>query len=129
MAGTGGSDVPFEDPGCPDTPAPPPVLECDAFSTPSGCSEGLACKPYIDHPYGSGCDQQVFNMLCVYPGTGVQGTPCGNGMSDCGEGYICVVGAAHGSVCLRMCPLDGSVRCPLGFVCGATDAEGIGVCA
>lgn len=128
-AGSGGNDVPYEDPGCPDTPAPPAVIECDVFSVPSGCPDQMACKPYIDHPYGSGCDQQVFNMLCVYAGTGEQGTACDNGMSDCGEGYICVVGAAHGAHCLLMCPLDGSVPCPLGYVCGATDAEGIGVCA
>jgi hypothetical protein len=129
MAGTGGTDVPYMDPGCPDLPAPAPVLECDVFSTPSGCPDGMACKPYIDHPYGSGCDQQSFNMLCVYAGSGEQGDPCDSGMSDCAEGHICVVGAAHGPHCLRMCPLDGTITCPSGFVCGATDAEGIGVCA
>lgn len=128
-AGTGGTDMPYEDPGCPDTPAPPAQIECDVFSTPGGCPDGMACKPYIDHPYGSGCDQQVFNMLCVYAGDGQQGAVCDSGMFECAEGYICVIGAAHGARCLRMCPLDGSVACPLGYVCGATDAEGIGVCA
>lgn len=126
-AGTGG-EVPYVDPGCPDTPAPPPVLECDVFEEVSSCPAGSACKPQIEHPYGSGCDQQVFNMRCTTPGVGGQGAPCDNGMSECAEGFICVVGAAHGPHCLQMCPLDGLRHCPSGYVCGATDAEGIGVC-
>jgi hypothetical protein len=127
-AGTDESDVPYNDPGCPDAAAPNPILECNVFAVPSGCPDGTACKPQIEHPYGSGCDQQVFNMRCVYPGIGEQGAGCENGMSDCAEGYLCVIGAAHGAHCLQMCPLDGSTRCPAGYVCGATDADGIGVC-
>lgn len=127
-AGSGGSDVPYDDPGCPDAAAPSPIVECNVFDVPSSCPAGTACKPQIEHPYGSGCDQQVFNMRCVYPGSGQQGAPCDNGMVDCADGFLCVVGAAHGAHCLHMCPLDGSTRCPAGFVCGATDADGIGVC-
>jgi hypothetical protein len=129
-AGTGGTgDVPYEDPGCPDAAAPAAVIECNVFDAESGCASGLACKPDIEHPFGSGCDTQVFNMRCVPPGAGVQGDPCDTGMAACDAGYLCVVGAAHGPRCLRMCPLDGSVRCPSGYVCGPTDADGIGVCA
>jgi hypothetical protein len=128
--GTGDSgDVPYDDPGCPDAAAPAAVIECNVFDAASGCASGLACKPDIQHPFGSGCDQQVLNMRCVYPGTGQQGDSCEGGMSDCAEGMLCVVGASHGAVCLKMCPLDGSVLCPSGFVCGPTDADGIGVCA
>jgi hypothetical protein len=129
-AATGGTgDVPYEDPGCPDAAAPPAIVECNVFDAVSACAAGLACKPEIDHPYGSGCDQEVFNMRCEPPGIGQQGAPCGSGMSDCAEGFICVLGASHGAVCLRMCPLDGSTRCPSGYICGPTDADGIGVCA
>lgn len=127
---TGGTgDVPYVDPGCPDAAAPPGVMECNVFDAVSTCGAGLACKPDIDHPYGSGCDQQVFNLRCVFPGTGEQGAACGNGMADCAAGFICVVGASHGARCLKMCPLDGSTECPSGYVCGPTDADGIGVCA
>src|SRR5262249_28445885 len=115
-------------PGCPDAAAPTPTLECDVFEEVSSCPDGTACKPQIEHPYGSGCDQQVFNMRCVFPGVGLQGAPCDSRMSDCADGYICAVGAAHGPHCLQMCPLDGVRHCPSGYVCGPTDAEGIGVC-
>ena len=130
LAGSGGTgDMPFEDPGCPDAAAPTAVVECGVFDAMSACPVGLACKPDITHPFGSGCDQQVFNMRCVPPGPGVQGDPCEGGMAACSDGYICVVGASHGAHCLRMCPLDGSTHCPSGYVCGPTDADGIGVCA
>jgi len=131
-AGTGGvagADIPYDDPGCPDAMAPkPPELDCDVFEEVSSCVAGTVCKPQIEHPYGSGCGWQVFNMRCVYPGLGEQGAPCENGMADCAGGFICVVGAAHGPHCLQMCPLDGARHCPSGYVCGPTDAEGIGVC-
>jgi hypothetical protein len=123
-----GSDPPYVDPGCPDAEAPQGIIECDPFSTPSGCGEGLACKPNIMHPYGTGCDQQVFSMLCRPAGPGTQGMEC-ESTSDCAEGFICVVGAGAGTLCLHMCELGGELTCPVGFVCGETDAEGIGVCA
>ena len=129
-SGTGGTgDMPYNDPGCPDAAAPEAVLECDVFDTTNTCPAGLACKPDVEHPFGTGCDQQTFNMRCVIAGSGQQGDSCEGGMSDCAEGFICVLGAAHGPQCLRMCPLDGSTRCPSGYICGATDADGVGVCA
>jgi hypothetical protein len=128
-AGTrdGGED-PYVDPGCPDAEAPSGIVECDPFTVPSGCPEGLACKPNIVHPYGDGCDQQTFNLLCRPAGSGVQGSACGSA-SDCADGFICVFGAGAGTICLRMCGLDGTGVCPAGYVCGETDAQGIGVCA
>ncbi len=126
---TGGTgDAPYNDPGCPDAAAPSGTTECSVFDMGS-CAPGLACKPDVEHPYGTGCDQQVISMLCVVAGSGQQGDSCENGMSDCGDGFLCVLGASHGPRCLRMCPLDGSTRCPSGYVCGPTDADGIGVCA
>jgi hypothetical protein len=127
-AGGTSTDPPYVDPGCPDAAAPEGVIECDPFTTPSGCAEGLACKPNIMHPYGDGCDQQVFNMLCRPAGTGTQGILC-DSTSDCAEGFICVVGAGAGKLCLRMCELGGESTCPLGYLCSETDAKGIGVCA
>jgi hypothetical protein len=128
---TGGSttDPPYDDPGCPDAAAPQAIVECSVFNGVSTCGDGLACKPDIEHPYGTGCGIEVINMRCVLPGSGQQGDSCDGGMSDCAEGFICVLGASHGARCLRMCPLDGSTRCPSGYVCGPTDADGIGVCA
>ncbi len=129
-AGTGGTgEPPFEDPGCPDLAPPPAVLECNVFDTGSPCGDGFACKPQLEHPFGTGCDQQVLNMLCVVPGTGQQGDACEGGMSECADGFICVVGSSHGARCLRMCGPDGSMRCPSGYVCSLTDADGIGVCS
>ena len=133
-AGSAGSvppdamEEPYVDPGCPDAEAPPGILECDPFAAVSGCPAGLACKPNIVHPFGDGCDQQTFSMLCRPAGLGVQGSEC-ESAADCGDGFICVVGAGAGSLCLRMCPLDGSASCPAGYVCGETDARGVGVCA
>lgn len=133
-AGTGGNvpadamEEPYVDPGCPDAAAPEGIIECDPFSTPSGCPEGSACKPSISHPYGSGCDQQTFNLFCGAAGDGVQGSECFTG-SDCADGFICVVGAGAGKLCLRMCAPDGTAVCPPGYLCGETDAAGIGVCA
>lgn len=128
-AGTSDSDMPYHDPGCPDAAAPAATVECNVFDSVSGCPAGFACKPDVEHPYGDGCDQEVLNMRCSMPGAGQQGDSCENGMSDCADGFICVLGASHGARCLRMCPLDGSTRCPAGYVCGPTDADGIGVCA
>jgi hypothetical protein len=128
-SGAGGGDTPYQDPGCPDAAAPPATIECNVFDAVSTCPAGFACKPDIEHPYGDGCDQQVFNMRCTTPGSGQQGDACGGDTNGCAEGFICVIGASHGARCLRMCPLDGTVRCPSGYVCGPTDADGIGVCA
>ena len=128
---TGGSSVepPDTDPGCPDTPAPPGMYECDVFGTPSGCGSQEGCYPTIEHPFGTGCDQQVHGSRCLFAGYGVQGEFCPGGTLDCAPGFICIVGAQSGSRCMRMCPIDGSMPCPPGLFCGETDALGVGVCA
>jgi hypothetical protein len=121
-------EPPYVDPGCPDAATVPGTIECDPFTLPSGCAAGFACKPSIEHPFGDGCDQQRFNMLCRPAGFGVQGDECASA-SDCADGFLCVVGAGAGKLCLRMCPLDGTGSCPSGYICGETDALGVGVCA
>ncbi|HEX6273469.1 MAG TPA: hypothetical protein VFZ53_10520 [Polyangiaceae bacterium] len=128
---TGGSagEPPDTDPGCPDIPAPPGRYECDVFGSPSGCESGEGCYPTIEHPFGTGCDQQVHGSRCAYAGTGVQGEFCPGGTLDCAPGFICIVGAQSGSRCMRMCAIDGSMPCPSGLFCGETDAFGVGVCA
>ena len=128
---TGGTSVepPDTDPGCPDTPAPPGTYECDVFGTPSGCESQEGCYPTIEHPFGTGCDQQVHGSRCLFAGYGVQGELCPGGTLDCAPGFICIVGAQSGSRCMRMCPIDGSMPCPPGLFCGETDALGVGVCA
>lgn len=121
------SDDPYVEPGCPDAAAPPGTVECDPFLLPSGCHAGFACSPSIQHPFGDGCEQERFDMLCRPAGFGVQGDECVS-VTDCADGFLCVVGAGAGKLCLRMCPVDGTGACPAGYVCGETDARGVGVC-
>jgi hypothetical protein len=130
-ASTGGNagEPPDTDPGCPDTPAPPGMYECDVFGSPSGCEPGEGCYPTIEHPFGTGCDQQVHGSRCAFAGTRVQGEFCPGGTLDCAPGFICIVGAQSGSRCMQMCAIDGTMPCPPGLFCGETDAFGVGVCA
>lgn len=121
-------EEPYVEPGCPDAAVLPGTVECDPFVMPSGCGAGFACKPSIEHPFGDGCEQQRFHMLCRPAGFGVQGDECASA-TDCAENFLCVVGAGAGTLCLRMCPLDGTGACPAGYICGETDARGVGVCA
>jgi len=130
-ASTGGTDAGpdvYEDPGCPDVPPPPAVIECDVFSEPSGCGPGLGCYPYVDHPYGEGCDLQSFGAVCIPVGSGVQGSECDNDSDGCAAGYACVVGAQSGKRCVKICDLNAPNSCGDGLICGETDVEGVGVC-
>jgi hypothetical protein len=127
-AGVGGED-PYVDPGCPDTPAPEGIKECDIFSTPSGCPAGTGCYPDLVHPYGSGCDQQTLNLICRVAGSGVEGDLCGAGTDGCAPGFTCIVGAESGKRCLRICNPGMGLYCEAGAICGDTDARGIGVCS
>ena len=129
QTGGSGGEPPVTDPGCPDTPAPPGVMQCNVFGTPTGCGPGEGCYPTIDHPFGMGCDQQVHGSRCALSGSGSQGDFCPGGTLDCASGFICIVGAQIGSRCMRMCAVDGSMPCPSGLFCGETDARGVGVCA
>jgi hypothetical protein len=122
-----GPDV-YVDPGCPDAAPPPSTEECDVFSDPSGCPEGLGCYPYVEHPYGEGCDVQTFGSVCLPAGSAGQGEECASGATGCAPGYACVVGAQSGKRCVKMCDLDAPNTCGDGLICGETDVEGVGVC-
>jgi hypothetical protein len=124
-----GEDDPYVDPGCPSTPAPEGVRECDIFSMPSGCPEGTGCYPDLVHPYGVGCDQQTLNLVCRVAGTGVEGDLCGAGTEGCAPGFTCIVGAESGKRCLRICNPKMGLFFEPGAICGDTDARGIGVCS
>jgi hypothetical protein len=120
----------FEDPGCPDAEPPEPYFECDPLASVSGCASGYACYPVVYHPVdGSGCGQQQYGAVCMVPGAGTGGDPCGDGYGICAAGHICVVGSKPGKRCAKICPLVGEHNCPLGLICGETDIEGIGVCS
>ncbi|MFO7178408.1 MAG: hypothetical protein DIU78_006900 [Pseudomonadota bacterium] len=126
--GTGGSEPGYMDPPCPDVPAPEGIRECDPRGDGSDCPTGMACYPYVVHPFGEGCDVQTFGTACRRPGTGLQGDPCGRGTDGCGPGYLCVIGAQAGRRCAKLCTFDGALECPRGMLCGETDIEGYGVC-
>ena len=123
-----GFDV-YEDPGCPDVGAPTEVKECDPFSATPTCPTGLACFPFVEHPFGVGCDAQRFGTACRPAGTGQQGDNCGGGGQSCGAGFVCVVGSQPGKHCVQLCPIGGQKVCPAGMICGELDVEGYGVCS
>ena len=54
---------------------------------------------FVDHPQGSGCDQQRYGTVCLAAGQGKQGDLCGDGAGDCAEGFVCVVGQRAGKRC------------------------------
>jgi len=121
----------YVDPGCPDAEAPPGVVECDPLAAVSGCAPGYGCYPYVEHPFGSGCDQQSYGARCLPPGLGVQGDPCGDDspiLDYCAPGYVCVIGVRPGKRCVKLCSLSGPNLCPAGMICGDLDVEGYGVC-
>lgn len=119
----------YVDPGCPDVGAPVRVDACDAFSTTSGCPDGLGCYPYVNHPYGDGCGAQTFGTECRPAGSGQQGAACGGNAEGCASGYVCVVGSQPGKHCVQLCPVDVPNPCPSGLICGDLDVEGFGVCS
>ena len=112
----------------PDVEPPPPVVECDPLAAVPECPFGTGCYPYVDHPFGRGCDTQTFGALCVEVGTGTQGAPCGDGTTGCAPSYICVVGAHPGKHCAKLCTFDPPSSCPAGMICGDVDIQGYGVC-
>jgi hypothetical protein len=132
-AGTGGAPAQdagiFIDPGCPDAAPPAPDFQCDPLASPTGCTGGLACFPFLIYPNDTGgCGFPLYGAACSYPGTGMQGDPCGDEYGQCAAGYMCVVGAKPGKRCTKICRLTGDDGCPPGFICAETDIEGIGVC-
>jgi hypothetical protein len=117
------------DPGCPDLPPPPANVECDPLGDGTDCPLGFACYPYVEHPFGDGCDAQSFGALCRESGTGTQGVVCGSGTDGCAPLHLCVIGLQSGRRCARMCTFDGRLECDEGMICGETDVEGYGVCS
>lgn len=118
----------YVDPGCPDMEPPPPQNDCDPLAPMSVCDPGLACYPWVDRPFGDGCEFEVFGATCLPPGPGVQGARCGDDFDWCAAGHICVVGASAGARCARLCDPTASNSCPNGLLCGLVDVEGYGVC-
>lgn len=113
---------------CPNVEPPPAIVECDPFGKGDACSSGYGCYPYVQHPFGEGCDAEVFGALCLPAGTGKQGALCGEGTGDCAPGFVCVIGAHAGKRCAKLCSFAGGNECPPGMICGDTDIKGYGVC-
>ncbi len=128
-AGRGGTQEPDPiDTGCPDEELPPPDLQCDPFVTDS-CGIGAGCYPYVEHPEGSGCDQQRYGTTCGPAGTAQQGALCGSDVAEwCAPGFVCVVGQRAGKRCAQLCKLGATNQCSGGLVCGELDVAGFGVC-
>lgn len=127
--GTGGMpEDPYIEPECPDEDPPPVYSECDPFAPESGCLDGDGCYPYLDYPYGEGCGHASYGTICVPASTGEQGEFCGDNGTYCAPGYMCVVGAAGGKRCGKICQPVKDHGCPDGLICGETDIQGYGVC-
>jgi hypothetical protein len=127
---TGGSlvDPTPVDAGCPMQDLPPPDNQCDPF-TAGSCGPGAGCYPFVDHPQGTGCDQQHYGTVCLTAGIGRQGDVCGDEVGDfCAEGFVCVVGQRAGKRCAALCKLGGTNQCAGGLICGDLDVAGYGVC-
>ncbi len=116
------------DSGCPTQDLPPPDLECDPF-TPGACGEGAGCYPFVDHPNGSGCDEQHYGTVCLPAGQAAQGMMCGEDAGAwCAPGLVCVVGQRAGKRCAALCKLGVPNQCTGGLICGDLDVAGFGVC-
>ena len=125
--GTGGQ-TPVA-PECPEGDAPPPVTpECDPMSPLQDCGPGEGCYPYLIYPFGQGCGFPTFGAICAPASQGQQGEFCGDGLGYCEPGFMCVVGAAGGKRCAKLCSLVAPSGCEAGLICGETDVEGFGVC-
>jgi hypothetical protein len=119
----------FVDPGCPDVPPPPGIVECDPLGDTTDCPLGFSCYPYVEHPFGEGCEAQIFGARCRESGDGTQGEVCGSGTDGCAAMHLCVIGLQAGRRCAKMCTFDGRLECNEGMICGETDVEGYGVCS
>jgi hypothetical protein len=114
--------------GCNPENLPPPEIECDPFGA-NTCGPGRGCYPFVDHPEGSGCDQQRYGTVCLSAGQGTQGQLCGETASDwCAPGFVCVVGQRAGKRCAALCELGTANTCKGGLICGDLDVAGFGVC-
>ena len=119
----------YVDPGCPVAPPPVQVSACDPFSPAPNCPVGQGCFPFVDHPFGQGCDAPTFGTECRPAGAGVQGDTCGSQDAGCASGFVCVVGSQPGKHCVQLCPINSQHVCPAGMICSELDVEGFGVCS
>jgi hypothetical protein len=116
------------DTGCTAAELPPPDLECDPFDA-NSCGAGAGCYPFVDHPEGSGCDQQRYGTTCLWAGQGTQGVLCGQEVGQgCAPGFVCVIGQRTGKRCAALCELGSPNTCKGGLICGDLDVAGFGVC-
>jgi hypothetical protein len=114
----------FDDPGCPEQPAPVRSVECDPLAEVPGCPAGTGCAPFVEYP-NAACAAEAYGTRCTTVGTGRQGDPCSS--SRCAEGFLCVA-TGRGTQCAQLCALPGANTCPAGLVCGNVDIEGYGSC-
>lgn len=126
--GVGGTP-PFEEEECPYVAPPPTVHECDPLAPQYDCEYYETCLPYIVYPErADGCGSPGYGEVCWYAGEGRQGDLCTELGSGCAPGFMCVVGAAGGERCARICVPGQRNGCPGGLICGETDVLGYGVC-
>ncbi|GAC1351262.1 MAG: hypothetical protein NVS3B20_20300 [Polyangiales bacterium] len=115
----------YNDPGCPDSTAPPVEKQCDPLAIFTGCPTGESCHPYVRYP-SEPCEYERYGTRCEKGGLGKQGDPCG-GVTNCASGYVCLVTGA-GTVCASICKPGGKSSCPEGLVCSPFDVPGYGGC-
>jgi len=127
QAGTAIVDPDPVDTGCPEVDPLPPDLQCDPF-TANSCGPGLGCYPFVEHPAGTGCEQQRYGTVCAPAGTGLQGDACGQDAGTCAPGFVCVVGQGAGKRCTALCQLGKPNSCSGGLLCGDLDVAGFGAC-
>jgi len=128
VVGVGGT-LPYDEEQCPYVPPPYTVHECDPFNAEANCYYFEACLPYIVYPSSEdGCGTPGYGEMCVYAGVGEQGALCSSSGTGCSPGFMCVVGAAGGERCARICVPGKTDSCPGGLICGETDVLGYGVC-
>jgi hypothetical protein len=98
------------------------------FGDGTDCPLGFSCYPYVEHPFGDGCEVETYGARCREAGKGGQGAPCGFGTDGCAPLHLCVVGLQSGRRCAKICTFSGDAECDDGLLCGETDVEGYGVC-
>jgi hypothetical protein len=113
----------FREDACVDVNAPPPMIECDPFVQ-TTCPLGMACYPVPPRATGS-CQPGRYSTICLPPGPGTQGSPCGDA-TECAASFICVK-SGQGDMCVKICRTDMFNSCTDGRVCREVDVTGSGL--
>lgn len=102
------------------------MYTCDPFQALSGCTDGMACYPWIEYP-STVCGSEIYHADCAVVGvTPIDGF-CTTG-GECAAGLTCFV-TGSGDRCLQLCHIDGTnPQCPRGRVCEPTDIPDFGAC-